>query len=296
MAVRQWTILEILRWTTDFFKQRGVDSPRFTAELLLAHVLGQERMYLYVHFDQPLQQEEREQYKVLIRQRADGVPTQYLTGTQEFWSLEFRVTPAVLVPRPETEHLVDAAVALARQCLQPKILDIGTGSGAIAICLKHEFPEADLFAGDISEAALDIAAQNAKTLLKDESGVSFRQGDLCAPFAGMSFDLIVSNPPYISTKEYESLDREVKDHEPEEALHAGEDGLDVYRRLIAEAPDYLKAGGHVLVEIGYGQKDAVVKLFEARGFELHEIIKDYAGIERVIVAGRGIGGIGVLGI
>ena len=286
MTDRQWTILDILRWTTDFFKQQGIDSPRLTAEVLLAHVLEQERMYLYVHFDQPLHVKEREHYKALIRRRANGEPTQYLTGIQEFWSLEFRVTPAVLVPRPETEHLVEAAIALAKQCSQPKILDIGTGSGAIAICLKHEIPEAELSAGDISEAALSVAVHNAKTLLNDESSISFRQGDLFLPFAGMGFDLIVSNPPYIATKEYEALDREVKDHEPEGALHAGEDGLGIYRRLIAEAPHYLNAEGHVLVEIGYGQKDAVIELFEEQGFELRSVIKDYAGIDRVIVAGR----------
>ena len=286
MADKQWTILEILQWTADFFKQQKVESPRLTAEVLLAHVLEQERMYLYVHFDQPLQREERERYKTLIRRRAGGEPTQYLTGVQEFWSLEFRVTPAVLVPRPETEHLVEAALALAKQYPHPKILDIGAGSGVIAICLKHELPEASLFAGDISEDALNVATHNAKTLLKDESSISFRQGDLFAPFADMSFDLIVSNPPYIPTKEYETLEPNVKNYEPQKALHAGKDGLDVYRRLIAEAPNYLNDEGRVLVEIGYGQKDAVSGLFEAQGFELHEIIKDYAGIDRVIVAGR----------
>lgn len=243
-------------------------------------------MYLYTHFDQPLQQEERDQYKALIRQRVDGEPTQYLTGVQEFWSMDFKVTPAVLVPRPETEHLVEASLTRAKQTAQPKILDIGTGSGAIAICLKHELPEADVFAGDISEDALKVAEHNANTLLHDGKNVSFRQGDLFTPFSGMRFDLIVSNPPYISTEEYNALEINVKDHEPESALHAGEDGLDVYRRLIAGAPDYLNPGGHVLVEIGYGQKDAVVGLFETQGFSIEEIINDYAGIERVIVAGR----------
>ena len=286
MADKQWTILEILQWTTDFFKQRCVDSPRLTAEILLAHVLQQERMYLYVHFDQPLQHEEREQYKALIRRCASGEPTQYLTGVQEFWSLEFRVTPAVLVPRPETEHLVEAALALAKQASQPRILDIGTGSGAIAISLKHELPEADLFAGDISEDALNIAMQNATTLLTDGKTISFRRGDLFVPFAGMNFELIISNPPYISTEDYEALEPKVKDHEPEHALHAGEDGLEIYRRLIADAPDYLTPGGHVLVEIGYGQKDAIVELFEAQNFRIHHVINDYAGIERVIVACR----------
>ncbi|PID58908.1 protein-(glutamine-N5) methyltransferase, release factor-specific [candidate division KSB3 bacterium] len=285
MPDKQWTILEILRWTTDFFRQKGVDSPRLTAEVLLAHVLEQERIYLYVHFDQPLAYEERERYKVLIRRCANGEPTQYLTGVQEFWSLTFEVTPAVLVPRPETEHLVEAALTCAVSEAQPKILDIGTGCGVIAICLKHELPGAEVFAGDISEDALNVAMQNAERLLNDGNSISFRQGDLFTPFSGMRFDLLISNPPYISTRQYEALERKIRDYEPACALHAGEEGLDIYRRLIANAADYLKPEGCVLLEIGQGQKDAVVELFDAERFSIRKIINDYAGIERVIIAG-----------
>lgn len=285
---QQWTILAILQWTTTYFQQKGIDPPRLTAEVLLAHTLNKDRMYLYVHYDQPLQQDERERFKTLIKQRIQGTPTQYLTGKQEFWSLEFQVAPGVLIPRPETEHLVETAITVSAQFSQPRIVDIGTGSGAIAISLKKEIPHATVYAGDISDIALAIARQNAHLLLHDETEVSFHQGDLLQPFDGMSFDLIVSNPPYISAAEYAMLAREVRDYEPKLALHAGEEGLDAYRRLIAEAHSYLNPDGYVLVEIGYRQKEAVVDIFKAHGFRIKDIIKDYAGIERVVIAQRSI--------
>ncbi|GAK57997.1 modification methylase, HemK family [Candidatus Vecturithrix granuli] len=281
---KQWTILEILQWTTTYFQEKGVQSPRLTAELLLAHTLQQERMYLYVHYDQPLEPEERKQFKTLILRRIQGTPTQYLTGVQEFWSLAFRVTPAVLIPRPETEHLVELAVELGRSFSQPAILDLGTGSGAIAISLKHELPHANIYASDVSEAALTIARENAQSLLPAGRQMTFFQGDLFAPFPEMTFDLIVSNPPYISELEYAALTCEVRDHEPKLALYAGKDGLDVYRRLIAGAAAHLNPHGVVLVEIGCGQQDAVVQLFEQQHFSIERIVKDYAGIARVIAA------------
>lgn len=283
---KQWTVLEILRWTTDYFQQKQVDAPRVTAEVLLAHVLEQDRIHLYVHFDQPLEAEERTRFKTLIKQRVRGVPTQYLTGKQEFWSLEFQVTPDVLIPRPETEHLVEAAVECARTLAQPRIVDIGTGSGIIAISLKHELPEALVCAGDLSEQALNIARRNASALLGDALTIHFQHGDLFTPFAGMKFDLIVSNPPYIAAADYENLAPHIRNHEPALALQAGEHGLDVYQRLIADAGDHLDANGVVLVEIGYGQQDAVSALFEGWGFSIQRIIKDYAGIDRVVIAQR----------
>lgn len=281
---KQWTILEILQWTTTYFQENGVQSPRFTAEILLAHTLQQDRMYLYVHYDQPLESEERGRFKTLILKRIQGTPTQYLTGMQEFWSLGFRVTPAVLIPRPETEHLVELAVELARSFSQPAILDLGTGSGAIAISLKHELPHAHIYASDLSEAALTIARENAQSLLPAGQQMTFFQGDLFAPFPEMTFDLIASNPPYISESDYAALACEVRDYEPKLALYAGKDGLDIYRRLIAEAHSYLTPQGYILVEIGYGQKDAVAQIFEQHHFHVERIVKDYAGIERVIAA------------
>ncbi|MDY0091556.1 MAG: peptide chain release factor N(5)-glutamine methyltransferase [Candidatus Vecturithrix sp.] len=281
---KQWTVLEILQWTTTYFQEKGVQSPRLTAEVLLAHTLQQDRLYLYVHYDQPLEPEERKRFKTLLLHRTQGVPTQYLTGVQEFWSLGFRVTPAVLIPRPETEHLVETTLELARPMPKPSILDLGTGSGIIAISLKREMPQANLYASDVSDAALLIARENASSLLPDGRQVTFCQGDLFAPFPGMSFDLIVSNPPYISESDYAALASEVRDHEPKLALYAGKDGLDIYRRLIAEAHSYLTPQGYILVEIGYGQKDAVAQIFEQQHFHVERIVKDYAGIERVIAA------------
>ena len=287
-TTKQWTILDILRWTTDFFREKAIDNPRLTAEVLLAHTLQKDRMYLYVHFDQPLYEDERAGFRALIKQRVQGVPTQYLVGTQEFWSLEFKVTPDVLIPRPETEHLVEAAINLSKEFPAPAIVDIGTGSGIIAVSLKKELPQAAVHAADISERALAIAQQNAAVLLDGDSAIIFHQGDLFTPLYGHTFDLIISNPPYIAAADYAELAREVKDHEPRMALHAGEKGLDVYERLIADAQNYLNPGGYVLVEIGYGQKDDVVKIFEEHGYSIHDVIPDYAGIERVVVGQRPI--------
>jgi release factor glutamine methyltransferase len=281
---RPWTILEILQWTTNYFREKEIQSPRLTAEVLLAHTLHQDRMSLYVHHDQPLEAEERSRFKALVKQRVQGTPTQYLTSKQEFWSLEFQVTPDVLIPRPETEHLVEAAINVAAQFPQPAIVDVGTGSGNVAISLKKEIPHAEVYASDISEAALEIARRNAGNLLNGEDRIILRHGDLLQPFSGSTFDLIISNPPYVSAAEYETLSGEIREHEPKLALYAGEEGLDVYRKLIPQAQSYLNPHGYVLVEIGYGQKDAVVGIFEEHEFAILDIIKDYAGIDRVVVA------------
>jgi release factor glutamine methyltransferase len=281
---RQWTILEILRWTTDYFREKSIQGPRLTAEVLLAHTLQQDRMSLYVHHDQPLEAEERSRFKTLVKQRIQGTPTQYLTGKQEFWSLEFQVAPGVLIPRPETEHLVEASINVAAQFPQLAIIDVGTGSGNVAISLKKEIPHAEVYASDISEAALEIAKRNAGNLLDGESRIVFRHGDLLQPFSGNTFDLIISNPPYVSAAEYETLSCEIREHEPKLALFAGEEGLDVYRQLIPQAHSYLNPHGYVLVEIGYGQKDSVVGIFEEHGFAIQNVIKDYAGIDRVMIA------------
>lgn len=281
---KPWTILDILEWTTRYFRQKHIEPPKLTADVLLAHALEQDRMYLYVHFDQPLSHEERERFKALIRQRVKGVPTQYLTGRQEFWSLDFRVTPGVLIPRPETEHLVEAVLPLAAQFDHPSLVDIGTGSGILAISLQKELPGARIYASDISGDAVAIARENAERLLDRDHTIRFFQGDVFAPFEGMTFDLIVSNPPYIAAQDFETLAPEVREHEPKIALYAGEDGLDAYRRLIAGAHQYLASPGYILVEIGYGQQEAVAALFQQHGLTVKEVIKDYAGIDRVVVA------------
>lgn len=283
---KQWTILGILQWTINYFREKGIQNPRLTAEVLLAHTLHQDRISLYVHYDQPLEAEERARFKTLVKQRVQGTPTQYLTGKQEFWSLEFQVAPGVLIPRPETEHLVEAAINISTQFPRPAIIDVGTGSGNIAISLKKELPHAEVYASDISDAALEIARHNARHLLNGENKLIFRQGDLLQPFSDTTFDLIVSNPPYISAAEYEALSCEIRAHEPRLALYAGEEGLDVYRELIPQARSSLNPHGYVLVEIGYGQKGAVVNIFQEHGFVIKEVIKDYAGIDRVAIARR----------
>ncbi|MBD3309479.1 peptide chain release factor N(5)-glutamine methyltransferase, partial [candidate division KSB3 bacterium] len=221
-----------------------------------------------------------------IQQRAQGTPTQYLTGVQEFWSLEFQVGPEVLIPRPETEHLVEAAIARSAHFSPPVIADIGTGSGSIAISLQRELPRAAISASDICAHALDVAKRNASRLLPNGSQISFYQGDLFAPLHGLTFDLIVSNPPYVSAADYAALPREIREHEPKSALYAGEDGLDLFRRLITAAPAFLTPQGYLLVEIGYGQTQAVVTLLQEHGLRVHDIIQDYAGIDRVVVASK----------
>ena len=281
-----WTILEILQWTISFFKEKQIEPPRLTAEVLLAHVLKTDRMRLYVHFDQPVTPSERDEFKRLIRARAQGTPTQYLTGRQEFWSLEFQVAPGVLIPRPETEHLVEAAAARAKSLTEPAILDIGTGSGVIAISLRKELPHAAIFASDISGDALNIARRNAERLFPDGHRITFAQGNLLAPFPGQTFDLILWNPPYISADDYAALPREIREHEPQIALLGGEDGLDAYRRLLAAAGNFLRPNGAVMVEIGQGQAAAVTRIFEQRAFAIERVILDYAGIERVLVGVR----------
>ena len=283
---RLWTILEILQWTINFFKEKQIEPARLTAEVLLAHVLKKDRLHLYVNHDQPLTPGEREAFKALIRLRVQGTPTQYLTGRQEFWSMEFVVAPGVLIPRPETEHLVEATIERAKTLEHPAIVDIGTGSGAIAISLHKELPQAAISASDISETALNIARRNAETLFPNGHRITFVQGDLFAPFVGQSFDLIVSNPPYLSAQEYAELAQEIREHEPLNAIWGGEDGLDAYRRLIAEAANYARPSGWLLLEIGNTQAEAVTQLCQENGWTVEQVIKDYAGLDRVVVATR----------
>ncbi len=281
-----WTILEILQWTISFFKEKQIEPSRLTAEVLLAHVLKKERIHLYVNHDQPMTPAERETFRALIRLRVQGTPTQYLTGRQEFWSMEFAVAPGVLIPRPETEHLVEAAIERAKTLENPAIVDIGTGSGAIAISLHKELPQAAISASDISETALNIARRNAETLFPNGHQIAFVQGDLFAPFAGQTFDLIVSNPPYLSAQEYDELALEIREHEPLTAIWGGEDGLDAYRRLIAEASNYLRPSGYLIIEIGSTQAEDVTRLCQENGWTVEQVIKDYAGLDRVVAVKR----------
>jgi len=267
-----WTVLKILQWTADYLAQKGVEGGRREAELLLAGLLGLDRVGLYLNYDRPLVAAELALYRERVGRRARREPLQYILGQAEFWSLPFSVTPAVLIPRAE---------ALKRTNGPCRILDVGTGSGAIAIALAHELPQATVEALDLSAEALAVAAANARDN-GVEARVRFRQADLAA-LDGGPYDLIVSNPPYIPARDLDDLMPEVRDFEPRLALDGGADGLDCYRRLLPAAVGRLKPGGWLLVEVGAGQAAQVAELCTTLP-ELGEVFaaRDLAGIDRVV--------------
>jgi release factor glutamine methyltransferase len=253
------------------------------ADLLLMHTLGKDRAWLLTHSGEAIEPSALTQYEEKIARRAAHEPIQYITGEQEFYSLSLRVTPAVLIPRPETEHLVEAALARLPHNEPVRIADIGTGSGAIAIALAHALPQARITALDISTAALAVAKENA-TRHNVQNRIDFRESDLLAAVRGELFDAIVSNPPYVSTNE--ELEKQVRDYEPATALYAGEHGLDIYRRLIPQAHAALKPEGWLMMEIGHGQHEAIAELLH--DWTAVEFINDLQGIPRVVIARRQI--------
>ncbi|MGA2539413.1 MAG: peptide chain release factor N(5)-glutamine methyltransferase [Terracidiphilus sp.] len=258
---------------------------RRDAELLLQFVLGRDRAFVLAHPDDQVGQHSVERYFALIQKRMAGEPVQYIVGEQEFYGLPFRVTPDVLIPRLETEHLVEKTLELAERFEQPRIVDVGTGSGAIAVALAHWLPLAQITAVDISIGALTVADKNAKRNgLVDR--VRFIESDLLAAVANERFDIVVSNPPYVPSGDRESLSVEVREHEPSLALFAGEDGMDVYRRLIPEAFSVLAPGGFVVLEIGYGQAESVTALLAQAGFQHIETLPDLQGIPRILCGQR----------
>jgi release factor glutamine methyltransferase len=272
-----WTLMQFVRWTADFFKQHGVPQPRLDAELLLAHVLGSSRMDLYLAFDKPLAEADRARYRELVRRRAkERVPVAYLTERREFWSLPFRVTPDVLIPRPETETLVRVAVDLK----PARALEIGVGSGCIAAALARELPSLEIVACDVSPAALELARENLAALGVLDRVALVEAGDLGLVPGG--FDLVLSNPPYIASAELAGLAPELR-HEPRVALDGGPDGLDVIRQLCAEAPARLARPGAIAFEVGAGQAPAVTELLRATGAAEVESFEDLAGIARVVL-------------
>ena len=275
-----WTIGKILNWTKQYFEEKGVDSPRLDAEVLLSHILKCDRIHLYVNFDRPLVGEELSSFRQMVKARAQRMPVAYIFGEKEFMGHSFRVTPDVLIPRPDTEILVEEAIRLLAEKEAPSIVDIGTGSGAILLSVLKGTEGSTGVAVDLSPAALAVAKSNGERLgLADRA--EFRLGDLYAPVDGL-FDAILSNPPYIPVRDMEGLSPEVK-QEPEMALVGGEDGLDFYRRLIDEAPEYLKEDGIILFEVGIHQAQDVAELGKRRGFSAQRILPDYAGIDRVVV-------------
>ncbi len=280
MSGRVWTALDLVRWTTGYFKEHGIPSPRLDAEVLLAFVLRVERIELYTAFERPVESAERERFRELVRERAQKRrPVAYLTGVREFWSRTFRVDESVLIPRPDTETLVREAVAREPR----RILEVGVGSGAVCGALALELPEAEIVGTDISESALEIARENLASLGVAER-CELRRADLVS---GGDFDLLVSNPPYVPTAELAGLEPELL-HEPRAALDGGADGLDVIRRLVEAAPKVLRRGGWLLLEIGAGQGSRVGALMEAAGFENTALCLDLAGVERVAAARRGV--------
>jgi len=271
-----------------YLESRDVPSAALAAELLLMHALGRDRTWLYAHPEHEVDPGQASSYAGLIGQRASGVPTQYLTGRQEFWGLYFDVGPGVLIPRPETEHLVEVALArLGSRRTEPlTIADVGTGSGCIAVALARELPRARVLATDISAVALGFARRNAERHCVSHR-IQFRQMNLLdASAQGTRFDVMVSNPPYIGRGESPQLQREVREYEPPEALFAGESGLELYPLLVEQARTLLGAGGLLVVEVGYGQAQFVRSLLEGSPWSEILTTRDLAGIERVISAAR----------
>ena len=288
MAQSVWTIAQLLTWTTDFFRERGIENPRLDAEVLLGAVLGKDRMYLYVHFDEPLEPAELAVFRSHVKERAAHVPLAYVLGRREFMGLDFRVTRDTLIPRPDTELLVQCAVDFLRARAAEgrddlTLADIGTGTGAIALSVLHYTEGTRADAVDISPAAAEVARENAERLGLAER-IEVHVGDLTAPLAGHSYDVILSNPPYIPTADISGLMPEVRSYEPHLALDGGTDGLNIYRRLMADAPALLKEGGAIAVEVGIDEAAAVAALAMAHPRIVRtEILKDLAGIERVVV-------------
>ncbi|HZU21301.1 MAG TPA: peptide chain release factor N(5)-glutamine methyltransferase [Terriglobales bacterium] len=262
-----------------------VPSPRLNAETLLMFTMGADRAYLYAHPECDLTADDLARYDAALSERARGVPAQYITGHQEFWGLDLIVGPAVLIPRPETEHVVETALHLLAEAelTAPKLLDVGTGSGAIALALAHELRQAAIHACDISPEALEIARANAARLELD-SRIVFGESDLLDAYSGDTFDLIVSNPPYVAERDFDSIEAQVRRYEPHRAVFGGETGLDVYRRLIPEACDHLGAGGWLVMEIGAGMEEEIRALLT--GWQEIGATADLQGITRVIAARR----------
>jgi release factor glutamine methyltransferase len=284
-----WTIQKLLNWVTGYLTEKGIDSPRLSAELLLSHVLQLKRIELYTQYDKPVGMEELDKLRELVRRAGQHEPVAYLVGKTEFYSMELNVTPACMIPRPETELLVQRAIEFLRTRNGTQLVcDLCTGSGCIAAAIANNYPNVRIIATDICDDALAVAAMNIqKYQLQDK--IKLLSGDLFEPIipqldAGQ-FDLIVCNPPYISSVEYEKLDKNVRDYEPRLALFAGEDGLDIYRRIIEKVDTFLKPDAALMLEIGYAQGQAMKEMLERSGiFANIKIEKDFHNNDRIVTA------------
>ncbi|MDH4101353.1 MAG: peptide chain release factor N(5)-glutamine methyltransferase [Nitrospirota bacterium] len=289
---KTWTVIDLLKEATDFLTKKEVSrSPRLDVELLLADTLGLNRVGLYTNFEKKVTEQERTVFRELFKRRLNAEPVAYIRGKREFWGLEMEVSPAVLIPRPETEVLVEEAIKTVggKSDSALTILDLCTGSGCVAVALAKDLSEAKVWATDISAEALDVARRNAARHGVD-SRVSFCAGDLWDAVSDQELegavDMIVANPPYIPNTDIDGLERNVKDFEPLSALDGGNEGLDIIRRIIAEAPRFLKPSGALLMEIGYNQGVAVSALMEEKGFTEVRVLKDYCGLDRVVIGLR----------
>ena len=284
-----WTIQKLLNWITKHFSNKGIDSPRLSAELLLSYVLEKKRIELYTQFDGVVAKEQLDRLHDLVKRAEQGEPIAYLTGKTEFYSLELDITPNCLIPRPETELLVEKAIEFLRSRTGKQLVcDLCTGCGCIAVAIAKNFRDAHIIATDISDGVLKTAAKNIeKHGLKDR--ITLLCGDLFDPIvpelSGGKVDLIVCNPPYVSAAEFEKLDKNVKDYEPKSALFAGDNGLEVYHRICEKADAFLKTGAALIMEIGYSQGQAVRKLLEQSSyFSEITIEKDFHDNDRIAIA------------
>lgn len=278
-----WTIGAILEWTAGYFTQKGIVSARLDAEVLLASALGVERLYLYLNRERPLSSDERERYRTLVGRRARREPLALITGTKEFWSIPLRIIPGVLIPRPETELLVEVVAAQIKNLPSPALLEIGTGSGAVAIALARECPHAHILATDIHVPGLNTAAVNARN-----AGVAQGIGFVASNFfdalrPGQMFDVICSNPPYVPSGVIDTLEPEIVNFEPRRALDGGPDGLDVIRLLAENSGRFLREQGALILEIGDEQEEAVQEILSLRGALRNiQILRDLSGKPRVV--------------
>jgi release factor glutamine methyltransferase len=280
-----WTVGKLLEWTTNYLRRKGVETPPLDAQVLLAHALGCKRIELYTRYEEAAPEDARAQFKALVQRRVEGCPVAYLVGRKEFFSLTFEVGPAVLIPRPDSEYVVLECLRLARTFPSPSVLDLGTGSGNLAVAVAHQNKAAQVTAVDLSPEALAVARRNA-----DRHGVAdrirFLEGDLFAPLSpGERFDFVVSNPPYISRTEIPNLAAGVRDYEPRLALDGGPDGFGVFDRILAGSKDHLNPGGYLIVEIGSPQHLPARERFAAYpDYELGDTIVDGSGHPRVLRA------------
>lgn len=284
-AMKTWTIRELLAWSRAWFDEKGVDSARLTAELLLAHVLEAPRIKLYVDIDRPLEKAELAKYKELVQRRARGEPTQYLIGSQEFYGRPFKVDPRALIPRPETELVAERVLRHVAKDAAARIADVGCGAGTLGLTVAAERPASRVVLTDVSAEAAALCRENA-VLLELTPRVEVRVGDLCAPLAGETFDVIVTNLPYVPDGERHTLPIHIRAHEPHLALFGGPDGLDLYRRFVPEAAALLAPGGLVVMEHGAEHGESAPALFDPALWEAPVVERDLAGLDRFTWARR----------